>query len=220
MDCKILAVLPILLGGFAGSASAASYKFDFESIPDPQSLRTSLTLTNGPIQVTITRSSGTQFNIANVSGAPTTWESGFLSPFFNETVFDYFIFNVNVPFSAVTAEAGDSNFDSDDIDLKLYDQTSGNGNLVGSDSQTRALGTQFNIATLLSAPAASAAESFTIQGIGSTGHSVFYDNIVVTTDDQHTPSSVPGPFPILGAVAAFRWSRKLRKLNRNSVTNP
>lgn len=52
----------------------------------------------------------------------------------------------------------------------------------------------------------------------------YLDNVKVwdefSTEPAPVTQSVPGPLPLLGAIAAFRWSRKLRARVRDSQSSP
>lgn len=50
-----------------------------------------------------------------------------------------------------------------------------------------------------------------------TGDFFGFDNFTIGSREQVKPSSVPGPLPLLGAGAAFGWSRRLRRRVKATV---
>lgn len=59
--------------------------------------------------------------------------------------------------------------------------------------------------------------SISFQTTTGTGDIFAFDNFTIGSRQQVVPNSVPGPLPLLGAGAAFGWSRRLRRRLKASV---
>ena len=211
-----LAVLPLGLVFTPPPAEAASFTFDFEDQPAEAinaSQFTSLTLTSGTLQATITRPNSTPFSITDLSPsggclvacAPTEWGSRTLSPFAAESTNDYFLVEFSQAVAGVSIETGDRNVDADTATLELYSSVG----LLGSTTQSQNSSASIPDNFLTLSLSDNQVTSIRLYGGSSPNfNSLFWDNLKVTTVDA--PSKVPAPLPLAGAALAFRFSRKLR----------
>ena len=183
----------LLMVSAAGPASAIL--FDFEDQPVDgftNGSLTSLTMTQSGLTVEITRSTGASFDVINSSAVgfpnayPSTWGSQALSPFFNETLGDFFIATFSLPVSSVFLETGDlGGEDLDVIFLEAFSGVDATGTSLDTDSanwgaQSFGLTSLGDPAIGLSVNSESGFRSVTFfGGAGDFPHSVFYDNLTV-----------------------------------------
>lgn len=131
----------LLLAAAAGPAWAlpAPIVFDFEDQPVDSTQNgslTTLTLTQPGLEVTITRSAGAAFDVLNpgAGGYPNAYPDGWgeqaLSPFFAQSLDDFFIASFSIPVAFVSVESGDFGGDSDVIALEAFSNDDGTGQIL------------------------------------------------------------------------------------------
>lgn len=207
-------------------AQAALFNFDFEDQPEAATGAeqfTSRDITKDGLTASIGRPNGAFFSFANLqpqpngeclfSCAPSSWGARTLSPFAAENVNDYFTVEFSQLVSAVSIEGGDKNEDPDEARLELYDS---NGVLLASTSlnQTGTASIPDDILGFSLSRSSNEVKSIRLYGGSVSGtnprpNSLFWDNLSVRIIDP-TVSPVPAPLPLLGAGAAFGFSRKIR----------
>ncbi len=182
----------LLMVSAAGPASAIL--FDFEDQPVDgltNGSLTSLTMTQSGLTVEITRSTGASFDVIN-SGAvgfpnayPGTWGSQALSPFFDETLDDFFIATFSLPLLSVFLETGDFGMDLDMIFLESFsgvDATGTSVDMVSANWGAQDFGLtgpgDLPIGLSVSSELGFRSVAF-FGGSGGFPHSVFYDNLTV-----------------------------------------
>jgi hypothetical protein len=191
-------VLACCLGLAASPVTADTLTFDFESQaatfgPDAgrTGALTSLTLANGGLALTITREGGVGFDIvsntAGQQGKPEGWGASSLDTFFAESSPTAFIINLSGAAEAFSIQLGDYGADEDYWVLQAFSGADATGSLLAASTGTLWSGSGgFVMAT--AAVAASGITSLRlIAGSEYFAHSIFYDNITVTT------ASVPEP---------------------------
>jgi hypothetical protein len=228
-------ILPLAAAPLALSlpAQAALFDFGFEDQPGAATNTaqfTSRDITKDGLTASISRPNGTSFSFTNelqplasggaclFSCAPSSWGARSLSPFAAETVTDYFTVEFSQLVSSVSIQAGDKNEDPDEARLELYDI---NGSLLASTSlnQTGAASIPDDILGFSLSRSSNEIKSIRLYGGSVSGtnprpNSLFWDNLSVRVIDP-TVSPVPAPLPLLGAGAAFGFSRKIRRRIRS-----
>lgn len=184
----------LFLVSAAGPASA-TILFDFEGEPMDGSSNGSLTslfMTQSGLTLEITRSTGESFDVVNSGAAgfpnayPSTWGSQALSPFFNETLEDFFIVNFSLPVFSFSLETGDFGDDNPDVvSLQAFSLVDATGTILDTDSVNWGAG-DFNLSGPGDPPIELSVSSEGIRSVAFFGgtpgfsHSVFYDNLTVT----------------------------------------
>jgi hypothetical protein len=183
------------------SAQAAPLLFDFEELSTGSF--TSLLMTRSGYNVSVSRTSGINIDINDISGAspPAGWGSRTLSPVSSTTTNDGFLFDISAPVQLVSIETADFFQDSDIVSLTAYDSPGGTGTVL--DSMTINWGNQGPPAVALLTTSSPSIRSVVARGGSSFApNSMYWDNLTI--------DPVPGPLPIMGAGVAFGFSRKLR----------
>ena len=192
----IALVCTLCLG--VGAAQAAT--FDFETTP--LGTYSSLTMTDSGLSVTITRTSGSNFDVATTfAGQPASWGARDMHNFNHGfPAGDEYNANFSAGVSAVTIDFGDFGPSDDDtpVILRAYSGANGTGVLLGTDTETWLGSDSFPNFKTLSVASASAIGSIRFFGSGPFWNSLFWDNITAT------PAQVPEPATValLGMAAA------------------
>jgi hypothetical protein len=230
-----LAFFPLFLGA---SAQAATFLFDFEDQPSgglTENQFTTRTIVKDSLSATFTRSSGQGFSFTDLAtvltsqgpvpcsdsfGAagcqPASWGIRSLSPFFNSSVPDYFIVDLNQAVSSIGIQTGDRNIDQDIVKLELFDGPLGTGNLLGSVSAEYLIPDAIPNNIISLSLDGNLIRSIRLYGGSSPDpNSMFWDNLTIETTDT-PPAPVPAPLPVLGAGIAFGYSRRLRQRIRRA----
>ena len=124
----------------AAGTVQADVLFDFEGESStylagaPTGSLTALTITESGLSVDISRTGGAGFdiveNIGGQAGKPASWGSFSLSPFFNQTTNDGFVFDFSQRLTMFSIETGDYGQDTDEVVLTAYDGADGTGAVV------------------------------------------------------------------------------------------
>jgi hypothetical protein len=204
---------PLLLF-FAIPALADVVTFNFEglTVTNDTGAYTSLSQTVGGVTMTVTRVGGNAFDLGNLSGlipSADGWGSSTLSPFF-DTSNSAFVFTFSEPVSAFSVQLGDFDGDSDSESGTAYSGANGTGTALGT------FGGTWGLSNISGDPPET--DSISDPGImsvvfigGSSGYpnSVYYDNIMVTTNVAATPepSSILLLLSGVGGFAGLRLRR-------------
>jgi hypothetical protein len=213
---SVAVILCSLALATAPSAHAVPVLFDFEELS--AGAFTTLQMTRPGYTITVSRTSGFAFEIANISittpPPPAGWGQRTLSPFNYFYVNDGFLFDISAPVSSISIETADygadfadgSTFD-DIVSLTAYDSLGGTGNVL--DSMTLNWGAQGPPAVAVLTTTAPFIKSIVALG-GNTPFfpaSMYWDNLRI---NPHNVPDVPGPLPVFAVGVAFGYSRKLR----------
>jgi hypothetical protein len=205
-------LVPVLLAASVGSAQAASFTFE----TTPLGTYTSLVVSDSGQTMTLTRTSGNVFAVANTNGHPAGWGSVTVQNFVDQTfpAGDAYNANFSVPLNHFSIQFGDFGPSDDDspVVLMAFSGLNGTGTFLGSTSVPWLGSDSFPNFGVLSFSSASQIRSVRFFGSGSQFHnSLFWDNI--TTRDDF--GEVPEPATLvllgsglLGAAAARRRSKK------------
>jgi hypothetical protein len=199
-------------------AFADMVTFNFEGLADTSDTGhyTSLSQTVDGITMTVTRVGGNHFDIINLSSSMPSadgWGSSSLSPFF-DTSNSAFIFTFSQPVSAFSVQVGDFGADFDTQSGTAFSGANGTGTALGTFGGTWGDGDLGNgTGTLPETDSISAAGIGSIVFIGGSSvgpSSLFYDNIMVSTNTSTTPepSSV---LLLLTGAAGFAGVRLRRR---------
>jgi MYXO-CTERM domain-containing protein len=199
----------------AVAATSQAQLFDFEDAPYTTGFtfpgdQTSLSMTNGGLTVTITRSGGTAFDVVDLESpglVPAGWGNRHLSPFNNPNG-GYFIANFSQAVSAASIQFGDFGSDNDVAFLRAFSGLNGSGLLIGSDSEIYPFTSGIHLGHVGSL-SVSGAGIWSIEfGGGSAGfpESLYWDNLRVTTD-----GAIPGPAAVLPFALGLLAARRRRR---------
>ena len=191
--------------------------FSFEGLADTNSsgAYTSLSQTVDGVTMTVTRVGGNHFDIWDLSSnmpSADGWGSSSLSPF-SDTSNSAFIFTFSQAVSAFSVQVGDFDGDADTQFGTAYSGANGTGSALGTFGGTWGDG-DLGAGTLPETDGISVAGINSIVFIGGSSgfpNSLFYDNIMVTTNSV---SPVPEPSSLLllltgaGGFAGMRLRRR------------
>lgn len=194
-----------------GSAQAYSL-FDFEGFAATNTTGAfnSLSSTKNGLTLTITRSSGTNFDVIDngLGTFPLTWDARSLDPFFDCGNDDYFVGDFSSAVSAVELEMTDFGQDSDLLEMNVWSGAGGTGTLLAAVTADWGLNSAPSYAGLgwNGVGDGLSAMSITFRGGArdtETFNSMYVDNIAA--------QAVPEPATLLalglGAVALLRRRR-------------
>jgi hypothetical protein len=208
------AAFVVTAGAFSATSHAALFNFESEASSPKTGSLASLMMIDGGLTVTISRTSGSAFDVVNDDddfGLPdafpaATWGNQALSPFWAPTLPDMFNANFSMPATFVSIEAGDFGEDIDDIVLQAFSGPNGTGALIDSDTVVGYAG-NMNLLGPGDDPVLLSVSGAGIQSIRFVGgslptftNSVYFDNLSVTIP-------APGALALL-ALAALAPRRR------------
>lgn len=190
-----LAVTGVVL--LSGAAHATTIVFDFEdqiatSQPSLGAL-SSLDMTNMGLTVHITRTTEASFDIIDTDSFafPAGWGERSLDPFFTHPGNDQFVAEFSAPITSFSIQFGDFGADNDSpVQAQAFDGTflSGYGNLVDSDMGIWPANMSFPEFGTLNVSGNGIRSVFfwsiNVPGQGVFPNSLFWDNIVVETEER------------------------------------
>jgi hypothetical protein len=170
-----------VLIGVVAAGSQAAIVFDFEEFsPTSGGTLTTLSSTQSGITMTVTRSGGAGFDIANLPTGmfPVSWDTRALDPFANGSN-DFFVANFSTAITGVDVEMTDFGADSDVMVLEAYSGANGTGSLLGTSTFTWGLNSSPNYAAV-SISSTSPILSIRFRGGSTQGaNSMYVDNIAI-----------------------------------------
>ena len=196
---RVASAALLLLGSvfFGKETFAAVARFDFESLDTTSGgALSSLTLTSGPVTMTLTRGTGAHFDIIDLSVAdgPPSWGLRSLDP---NQIGSYdlgleFIADFPTPICYFHIEFGDYDQDEDTLVLNAWSGPGGTGTLLDSASVfwsgSRTFPGQVGRGTV--SGGTGSIRSVTFVSTGPYNNSVYYDNITIKT---HSADHLPPP---------------------------
>lgn len=205
------------MGAVFASANAYSL-FDFESVAATSNFSgstggyTSLVQSDAGLSLTITRSSGSRFDVFDnpTMGLgyhfPLTWDRHSLSPFFASNVNDYFVGNFSSAVNAVELEGLDFSPDADVLVMEVWSGLNGTGTLLHTATNTWGMqtGPSYMAVGWNGGPTGSAQSIVFRGGSPAAPQSMFIDNIAATAVPEPATMAALG----LGALAMVRRRRK------------
>lgn len=217
---KQTSVFVVLIAVAIVGTSQGAILFDFESLT-PTSLprngaHTLLPMTQGGLTVTLSRTTGTAFdvvaNTGSQAGKPAAWGSNSLDPFFALPGADAFLADFSMPLTSLSIEFGDYGPSDDDspVTLTAYSGLGASGSVVGADSQIWGANAGFPSFGTASVSPRMPFRSVLFTSGGQFTNSLFWDNMVVTTG-----SIIPAPGAVmLGGIGMglVGWLRRRRTL--------
>jgi hypothetical protein len=195
----------LLLSATILPATTILYNFEDRVATGSSGALTSLTESSSVLDLTVTRQSGTAFDIGNLSGsipASYSWGHSTLSPFANTSA-AAFIFTFSAPISSFSVQVGDFGVDYDTEILRAYTGARATGSVVATG--TGVWGGQDLSAG--DSPATDSVSGTAFLSVlvlgGSKGfpNSLYYDNIMVTPDPVITPEPASMVMSLAGVAA-------------------
>lgn len=184
----------------AGVSTAAT--FDFESATAGN--YTTLSLTDGGVTASFSRSDSSDFSITNDSDLtrnfPAAWGNQALGGFVGGSATGITV-DFDVDLLSASVDIGDFGFDSDSLSLVAYDGAGGTGSVVDTAGSAYSGDIEVDGSGVLLTVSGSGIKSIVMNGIGNGSvNSVYYDNLEVTAVPEPATLALLG----LGALAAYR----------------
>lgn len=214
--CFAISLLSLAL--LVPDAHAFFVGFDFENVaatwnpvpPTRPGALSSLVMSSGGLTVTLTRTTGSRFDIVNnvggQAGKPASWGAHSLDPFFNLPLLDKWLVDFSLPVKSFSIEFGDYAPSDDDtpVDLRAWSGHGGTGSLVGTDSDVWRASEGFPNYKTLSYSGGNALSAY-FYSDGIYPNSVFWDNMELEVVPE------PTVLTLLGVGAAGLLLRRKRK---------
>lgn len=202
----------LLFAAIPAFADVVTFNFEGIAATNDTGAFTSLSQTVDGVTMTVTRVGGNAFDIGNLSGlipAGDGWGTSTLSPFFDASN-SAFIFTFSQAVSTFSVQVGDFDADSDTQSGTAFSGANGTGTNLGTFGGTWGAGDiSSDTPETDSISAAGIMSVVYIGGSADFPNSLYYDNIMVTTNAA-TPE--PGSILLLltgaGGFAGLRLRRR------------